>query len=141
MNTVDDEDDRACASCGVVEEVDNTIKSEECYRDDEELNAEAVVAADIVCCASCGIDNVTLKFCDDCDLVKYCSDNCQEIHREQHEEECMKREAEIRDESLFAQPDGSCYGECPICCLPLPLDAKKFSAANVSVQAVLTPIL
>jgi hypothetical protein len=27
MNTVDDEDDRACASCGVVEEVDNTIKN------------------------------------------------------------------------------------------------------------------
>jgi hypothetical protein len=97
-----------------------------------------VVAADIVCCASCGIDNVTLKFCDDCDLVKYCSDNCQEIHREQHEEECMKREAEIRDESLFAQPDGSCYGECPICCLPLPLDAKKFSINSCCCKRICT---
>ena len=50
------------------------------------MSAEAVVAVDIVCCASCGIaevDNVTLKFCDDCDLVKYCCDNCQEIHREE----------------------------------------------------------
>ncbi len=42
MNAVDDEDDRACASCGVAEEVDNTIQSEECYdHDDEEFNKRA----------------------------------------------------------------------------------------------------
>ena len=39
-------------------------------------------------CASCGIaavDDVKLKRCNDgCDLVKYCSDKCQELHREQH---------------------------------------------------------
>ena len=75
-------------------------------------------------CACCGtaavVDNVKLKDCDaGCDLVKYCSDDCQENHREQHEEECMKRMAELRDDDLFTMPDGSHLGECPICCLPL----------------------
>ena len=35
--------------------------------------------------------------------------------------------AEIRDDRLFTQPDGSYLGECPICCLPLSLD--KFKSA------------
>ena len=33
--------------------------------------------------------------------------------------------AEIRDDKLFMQPDESHLGECPICCLPLPLDLSK----------------
>ncbi len=86
-------------------------------------------AADMMCCASCGraeVDDVKLKDCDGgCDLVKYCSDGCQDNHREQHEEDCKSRSAELRDRDLFEQPD-SCYGECPICCLPLPLDTSKF---------------
>ena len=80
-------------------------------------------------CASCGIaalDDVKLKLCDGgCDLVKYCSDNCQETHREQHEQECKKRKAELHDKELFTQPDISHHGECPICCLPLPIDTTK----------------
>ena len=36
-----------------------------------------------------------------------------------------KRAAEIRDDKLFRQPDESHLGECPICCLPLPLDHTK----------------
>ena len=32
---------------------------------------------------------------------------------------------DIRDDKLFTQPDGSHHGECPICCLPLPLDLNK----------------
>ena len=82
--------------------------------------------ATMMCCASCGIaaiDDVKLKDCDGgCDLVKYCSDNCQENHRDGHEKECKKR---LRDKQLFTMPDGSHLGECPICCLPLPLDPKK----------------
>jgi len=35
--------------------------------------------------------------------------------------------AEIRDDSLFTQPDESYLGECPICCLPLSLAAKKYT--------------
>jgi tetratricopeptide (TPR) repeat protein len=107
-------------------------------------------------CASCGIaavDDVKLKMCDGgCDLVKYCSDNCQELHREQHQEECKKRKdkiqkrideipddiqtraAELRqtflrdelhDKQLFTQPGMSYMGECPLCCLSLSVDATK----------------
>jgi hypothetical protein len=80
-------------------------------------------------CASCGVaevDNVKLKDCDSgCDLVKYCSDGCQENHREHHEEECKKRVDEMHDKKLFTQPDISHHGECPICCLPLSLDPRK----------------
>ena len=70
--------------------------------------------ADICCCANCGIaevDDIKLEECDGCDLVKYCSDNCKDEHREQHEEECKKRTAELHDKELFTQPDGSHLGE------------------------------
>jgi tetratricopeptide (TPR) repeat protein len=80
-------------------------------------------------CASCGItggDNIKLKICTACKLVKYCSVDCQRNHRPQHKRECKKRAAEIRDDELFARPDGSHYGECPICCLPLPFDQTKW---------------
>ena len=80
------------------------------------------------CCASCGvaeIDDVKLVPCDDCDLVKYCCDDCMEDHKSEHEEECKKRAAELRDEILFKQPESSHLGDCPICCLPLPLDMTK----------------
>ena len=83
-----------------------------------------------VCCANCGIapmDDIKLKICCDggCDLVKYCSDVCRENHREQHEEDCNQRKAELHDKELFEQPEETCYGECPICFLPIPLDQSK----------------
>ena len=80
------------------------------------------------CCASCGTvggDDIKLNDCDDCDLVKYCSDECQEDHRPQHEEECKKRAAELKDEILFKQPESTHFEDCPICCLPVPIDQKK----------------
>ena len=67
-----------------------------------------------------------MKLCDGgCDLVKYCSDRCRTNHREQHDEECKKRKAELHDKQLFTQPDSSFMGECPLCCLPLSLDMSK----------------
>jgi hypothetical protein len=83
----------------------------------------------MMCCASCGIaavDDIKLKECDDgCGIVKYCSDDCQVNHREQHEEECKKRMTELRGKNLFTLPNESHWGECPICCLPLPIDPSK----------------
>jgi tetratricopeptide (TPR) repeat protein len=79
-------------------------------------------------CASCGTtggDGISLKICTACRLVKYCSVECQKNHRPKHKKACKKRAAEIRDERLFTQPDGSHLGECSICCLPLPLDTSK----------------
>ena len=81
------------------------------------------------CCASCGIaeiDDIKLKDCDGCDLVRYCSDECRQIHKPQHEEDCKKRAAELRDELLFKQPESSHMGDCPICCVPLPLDPRRY---------------
>ena len=81
------------------------------------------------CCASCGIaesNGAKLKNCDNCDLVRYCSDECLQYHRPQHEAVCKERAAELRDELLFKQPESSHVGDCPICCLPLPLDPNKY---------------
>ncbi len=81
-------------------------------------------------CAKCGaaeVDNVKLKECTDCDLVKYCSDKCREEHREQHNEECKNRAKELHDKKLFTQPDGNHEGECPLCFFPMPLDNQKCS--------------
>ena len=77
---------------------------------------------------SCGItvaDGVKLKDCSACHLVKYCSVKCQRDHRPKHKKECKKRAAELHDEILFKQPESTHRGDCPICCLPLPIDVKK----------------
>ena len=66
-----------------------------------------------MCCASCGraeVDDIKLKECDACDLVRYCSENCKEEHRSQHEQECKERAVELRDEILFRQPDSTHRG-------------------------------
>ena len=80
-----------------------------------------------MCCAGCGIagvDDVKLKRCA-CKLVQYCGIECQREHRPKHKKECKKRIVELRDELLFKQPESSCMGDCPICCLPLPIDHKQ----------------
>ena len=79
------------------------------------------------CCASCGIaggDDVKLKDCTACHLVKYCGVECQRDHRPKHKRVCKRRAAELRDELLFKQPEGSHLGDCPICCLPHSLTEK-----------------
>lgn len=81
-------------------------------------------------CAFCGItgvDNIELKKCTACKLVKYCSVACQRNHRSQHKRICKKRAAELREELLFVQPESSHLGDCPICFIPLPLDAVNTS--------------
>ena len=92
-------------------------------------DGEEMIEADTLsCCASCcitEIDDIKLVPCDGCDLVKYCSDACQEDHKSEHEEDCKKRAAELRDELLFKQPECSHLGDCPICTLPLSLDQLK----------------
>jgi len=83
---------------------------------------------DMMCCAACGtagIDEIKLKDCSACKLVKYCSVKCQKEHRPQHKRACKKRAAELRDEILFKQPESSHKGDCPICCLPLRIDATE----------------
>ena len=97
-------------------------------REEGEENEEVVGTSSSSCCASCGIaevDDIKLKECDGCDLVKYCSAACMEDHKSEHEEECKKRASELRDELLFLQPESTHMGDCPICMIPLPIDAMK----------------
>jgi len=78
------------------------------------------------CCGIAAVDDIQLKICDGgCDLVKYCSDGCQALHEYEHAGACRKRKEELHDKKIFEQPDGSYLGECPICCLPLPIDKRK----------------
>jgi len=122
-------------------------------------NIHIVVDAAEMCCASCGItevDDIKLKKCDACDLVRYCSDEFKEDHRQQHEHACKERAAELRDEILikqsastnnvecfrdailFRQPESSHMGDCPICFLPLSIDSKKstlFSCCSKTICA------
>ena len=88
----------------------------------------AAVDNTVQCCASCGTvgsDDIKLKDCSACHLVKYCSVKCQKDHRPKHKRQCKKRAAELRDEILFKQPEGSYLGDCPICVLPVPIDLSK----------------
>eukprot|EP00984_Skeletonema_dohrnii_P024307 scaffold13423_cov115-Skeletonema_dohrnii-CCMP3373.AAC.3 len=73
-------------------------------------------------CAACGIpacDDITLKLCTACKSVRYCGVECQRKHRSQHKRACKKRAAELRDEILFRQPEGTHFGDCPICFIPI----------------------
>ncbi len=84
----------------------------------------------MMCCANCGkaeVDEIKLKICTACKLVRYCSVECQKNHRSLHKKACKKRAAELRDDKLFTQPAISHLGECPICFLPLPIDKDKHS--------------
>src|SRR6056300_1593358 len=99
----------------------------------EELDADEEVCA---CCGIAAVDDITLKFCNNCDLVKYCSDECQENHREHHEEECNKRKADLRDKLLFTQPDISYLGECPLCFLPLSIDPEKSTMMGCCCKSI-----
>ncbi len=95
--------------------------------------------ADMTCCANCGkveVDDVKLKICTACRLVKYCSVECQKTHRPQHKKACKKKAAEIRDNRLFTQPDESYLGECPICFLPLSLDLTKSNLMSCCSQKI-----
>ena len=81
-------------------------------------------------CANCGTagnDDIKLKKCTACYLVRYCGVKCQKEHRKQHKKECKKRAAELHDEILFKEPESSCFGDCPICCVPLSIDLEQSS--------------
>jgi len=94
----------------------------------------------MMCCAGCGIgeeDDIKLKKCSACYLVRYCSVQCQKEHRSQHKQNCKKRAAELFDELLFKQPESTHDGDCHICCLPLPTnDGKKCTIMPCCSQLV-----
>ena len=77
-------------------------------------------------CANCGRGEEStgdLRACTACKLVKYCNRECQIAHRPLHKKACKKRAAELHDEALFREHLPR--EDCPICFLPLPLDASE----------------
>ena len=79
----------------------------------------------ITTCANCGKGEEStgdLKACTACKLVKYCSRECQIAHRPLHKKACKKRSAELHDDALFKEHPPL---DCPICLLPLPLQANE----------------
>ncbi len=111
MSTNNDEEsssDEVCDSCGIEYHLDDKIPS-----------------------YSPRSDDVKLKWCW-CNAVKYCSGECLENHWPQHLKLCKQRMAD----DLFEQPDDSHLGDCPICCLPLPLDAGKSTLMDCCCKVI-----
>ena len=90
------------------------------------MDVEELAEADVRCanCGIAGVDDVKLKECTDCDLVKYCGDKCCDEHRKEHEEECKNRKTLLHDRELFEQPERTHRGECPICFLQMQIDER-----------------
>ena len=83
-------------------------------------------------CANCGKEGndgvVKLNNCTACFLVKYCSVDCQKVHRKQHKKACKKRAAELRDEKLYSQgKERPEFDFCPICLLAIPFPMEKYA--------------
>ena len=151
MSVEDNEVDTRCASCGIVEVDDVKLlvpcdgcdlvrycsdACRELHRPEHEEDCKIRAAElrdeflDPSCrCASCGIteimDDIELVPCDNCRLYRYCSDECRENHKSEHDEQCKKLAAQLREIKLFQQQESSYLGDCPICCLPLSLDKSK----------------
>jgi len=91
----------------------------------EDLNSMAI-RDDVSTCASCGKEGnrSDMNTCNKCKEVKYCNAACKKKHRTKHKKACERRVAELFDEQLFkeVEPD-----ECPICMLPLPIDASQMA--------------
>ena len=77
-------------------------------------------------CANCDkaeSDDVELKRCTSCKMVKYCSRDCQVTHRPKHKNASKKRTTEKFEKELFK--DHPEREKCPICMLPLPFDIEQ----------------
>jgi len=84
-----------------------------------------VALNDMSTCANCGKEGNSddMNICNKCKMVKYCNAACKKKHRSKHKKACERRVAEMHDEKLFKDHPPS--EECPICMLPMPIDAGK----------------
>ncbi|EJK60941.1 hypothetical protein THAOC_18637, partial [Thalassiosira oceanica] len=98
------------------------------------VQAAATAANTEEVCANCGkegSDEVKLKNCTACFLVKYCGVDCQKIHRKQHKKACKERAAELKDEKLYSHGHERAEGDfCPLCLLAIPFPLKVHSSYN-----------
>ena len=88
----------------------------------DELNNMHITCTDEVDkCANCGKEGSDLNICNKCKMVHYCNVTCKKKHKSKHKKKCDRRVAELHDEALFSE--SSPREECPICMIPLPIDA------------------
>jgi len=89
----------------------------------EDIDSLAVLD-DMSTCASCGKEGNSndMNTCNKCKMVKYCNAACKKKHRTKHKKACERRVAELHDKALFKEVERE---ECPICLLPIPLDASQ----------------
>ena len=78
-------------------------------------------------CAACGKEGKSedMNTCNKCKMVKYCNAACKKKHRTKHKKACERRVAELHEEALFKDPPPR--EDCPICFIPLPIDATQSS--------------
>ena len=72
-------------------------------------------------CAACGKEGGNHNTCNKCKMVRYCNAACKKKHCSKHKKACKKRVAELHEEAIFKEHPPN--DECPICLLPLPLNA------------------
>jgi len=103
---------KECISCeqNIVDNITEDFKS-------------VAILGDTSTCANCGKEGNSdnMNTCNKCKSVKYCNAACKKKHRSKHKKACDRRVAELHDEQLFKEPPPR--EECPICMLPLPVDA------------------
>ena len=81
----------------------------------------------VTTCAACGNegDKESMNICNKCKMVYYCNAACKKKHKSKHKKKCDRRVAELHDVDLFKA--SLPREDCPICFIPLPLDADQSS--------------
>lgn len=97
----------------------------------EELEEGKVMKCDS--CGRSGNNDVKLLRCANCHISRYCGKLCQRKHWTIHKQVCRRLTAELKDEQLFKQPESNHLGDCPICCLPMPVPESKEEPADYQV--------
>ena len=125
MSTIDDNNDQSDGDCEEMKSSNKECISCEQNNIDnitESIDSVAILD-DMSACANCGKEGNSkgMNICNKCKMVKYCNAACKKKHRTKHKKACERRVAELHEEALFKDPPPR--EECPICMLPLPLDA------------------
>ena len=70
-------------------------------------------------------------------MVTYCNASCKKKHRSKHKKACDRRVAELHDEELFKEHPPT--DDCPICFLPLPVNAGEMDDLDIHISILGTP--
>ena len=130
MSSANDNNEQYSGSSDGNGETSNTKECISCEQNNDVNNiTEGIDSVAILdstsTCANCGKEGNSdnMNTCNKCKSVRYCNAACKKKHRTKHKKACARRVAELYDEKLFKEPPPR--EECPICMLPLPIDANQ----------------